>query len=193
MKKLVLVVVLLLGLSFSQYYTVSFPAVSGDQGVIIDSRMSCDKTGDRTNLALPPSFDQATVESIINAYSLARNVTNSTCESSVQFDSSEESIQGPSGGLQFHLFYYQMLIGMEYRTNVIATGQIDQDGNVIPVGGEEEKAKIAKERGYKYFITKPASIYDYDILMKMNSSDFRVIMVNNASDAREFIRKDKIP
>jgi hypothetical protein len=86
-----------------------------------------------------------------------------------------------------------MLIGMEYRTNVIATGQIDKDGNVMPVGGEEEKAKIAKERGYRYFLTKPASIYDYDILMRMNSSDFRVIMVNDASDAREFIRKDKIP
>jgi hypothetical protein len=193
MEKLALVLAVLVGLSFSQYYDVNFPAVSGNQGVIVSSRMSCDPGGDRVNLGLPPSFDKATVDSIINAYYLASEAANSSCESSVQFGSEEQSIEGPSGGLQFHLFYYQMLIGMEYRTDVMATGQVDEEGNVMPVGGEEEKAEIAKEKGYRYFITKPASVYDYYILMRMNSSDFRVILVNNASDAREFIRKDKSP
>ncbi len=184
----------LAAMAISAAYEVHFPAISGSNGTIVSANISCvPGSGDGVSLMLPPSFDKDTVDSMINAYGQASERTGKSCLSTVVFNPEEGDIEGPSGGLEFHLFYYAVLSGKAYPPDVIATGQIDDSGNVYPVGGEFEKAVAARAKGYRHFLAMPSTIYDYYLLSTLNGTDFQVVFVSTLSDARSFIDTGRAP
>jgi hypothetical protein len=188
------VLAFLAAMALSAAYEVSFLAITGNNGTVVSANISCvPGSGDGVSLALPPSFDKDTVDSMIDAYGQASERTGRSCLSTVSFSPDEGDIEGPSGGLQFYLFYYTVLSGKPYPSNFIATGQIDGNGNVYPVGGEFEKALAAKERGYGRFIARPSTIYDYYLLSTLNSTDFQIVFVSTLKDARSFLDTGRPP
>jgi len=70
----------------------------------------------------------------------------------VKIDSPAEKIDGPSAGLAIALATYGALKGKDVPDTVSATGQIDADGTVYPVGGIFPKVKTAHETGVKLFL-----------------------------------------
>jgi hypothetical protein len=130
---------------------------------------------------------------MLNAYALAKERTGNACRSTISFGSENGKIEGPSGGLQLYLFYYSVLSGKPFPNDLIASGEIGENGNIYPVGGEYEKAKAAKDRSYRHFLANPATIYDYYALSKLNDSSFHVVFVNTLGDARTFIDTGNAP
>jgi hypothetical protein len=192
MKRLFLALLAMMALASA--YEVNFPAISDNNGTIVLSSINCEPgKGDGLELSLPPSFDKNALDSIINAYQLAKQKTGRSCQSTISFSKDEGQIEGPSGGMQFHLFYYSVLSGKAYPNDIIASGEIEEKGNVYPVGGEYEKAKAAKDNSYRYFITRPSSIYDYYMLSTLNDTGFHVVFVSTLSDARYFLDTGKDP
>ncbi len=192
MKRLLLALCAMVALASA--YEVNFPAISDNAGTIVMSNINCEPgKGDGISLMLPPSFDQNAINSMINAYTLASERAGETCRSTISFGQDEVKIEGPSGGLQFYLFYYSVLSGKSFPNDLIASGEIDENGNIYPVGGEYEKARAAKDSSYKYFLVNPATIYDYYALSKLNGSGFNVIFVNTLGDARTFIDTGNAP
>jgi|GEM_PF-4356891 len=193
MKK-TLMLAFLAAMALSAAYEVHFPAISGSNGTIVSANISCvPGSGDGVSLMLPPSFDKDTVDSMISAYGQASERTGKSCLSAVVFNPEEGDIEGPSGGLEFHLFYYAALSGKTYPSDVIATGQIDDSGNVYPVGGEFEKALAARAKGYRHFLVRPSTIYDYYLLSTLNGTDFQVVFLSTLKDARSFLDTGKAP
>jgi hypothetical protein len=188
------ILMLVFAASLASAYEVSFPAITGNEGAIVTANITCvPGRGNGVSLDLPPSFDKATIDSLINAYALAKAETGSHCASTVSFGPEEGQIEGPSGGLRFFLFYHSVLSGKGYGEKTMATGQIDGNGGLYPVGGELEKAEKAKEEGYKQFIAMPSTIYDYYALSGLNGTDFQVVLVNDIQDAAAFAENGNVP
>lgn len=67
---------------------------------------------------------------------------------------STENIIGPSAGTVFALEIYNQLTPQDISqgNRIAGTGTIDFEGNIGPVGGEEQKMIAAEEQGIGYFI-----------------------------------------
>ena len=63
-----------------------------------------------------------------------------------------EIIDGPSGGVAFALLAYAEFSGKTLRSDIAATGSIEQDGSVGKVGGVAEKLEAVHEAGLKIFL-----------------------------------------
>src|SRR5699024_10630966 len=74
-----------------------------------------------------------------------RLVTDETivAEPEMSFDSGK--IGGPSAGLMFRLEVYNQLTEEDITngSNIVGTGEIDRDGNVLPIGGIDKKVVAA--------------------------------------------------
>jgi len=93
---------------------------------------------------------ELTQESIRNAITAAVNILDvdkNAYDFFVKIDSPADKIDGPSAGLAIAITTYGAITGKDVPDTISATGQIDADGTVYPVGGVFPKAKTAHEVG----------------------------------------------
>ncbi len=98
---------------------------------------------------------ESTQESVRDAIAAATNILGVNKEKYdflVKIESPAEKIDGPSAGLAIALATYAALQGKDVPDHISATGQIDADGTVYPVGGIYGKAKAAHDVGVKIFL-----------------------------------------
>ena len=95
-------------------------------------------------------------------------------------------VGGPSAGLPFALEVYQELgndVDRGYR--VAATGEIELDGTVVPVGGIKQKTFGVRSSGADVFLV-PAG--DNAETAQQYAGDFRVIPVESFEQALRVLR-----
>jgi PDZ domain-containing protein len=91
-------------------------------------------------------------------------------------------VEGPSAGLAFALEVYSSLTGrkLPHDRRVAVTGALDIDGNVLPIGGAEQKAIGAAESGAEVFLVPTENLAE---ARKGAPKSLRVIPVKSFSDA----------
>jgi PDZ domain-containing protein len=91
-------------------------------------------------------------------------------------------VEGPSAGLAFALEVYSSLTGrkLTHDRRVAVTGAIDIDGNVLPIGGAEQKAIGAARAGAEVFLVPTANLAE---ARKGAPSSLQVIPVKSFADA----------
>ena len=99
-------------------------------------------------------------------------------------------VEGPSAGLAFALEVYSALTGrkLAHDRRVAVTGAIDIDGNVLPIGGAEQKAIGAARSGAEVFLVPTANLAD---ARKGAPKSLQVIPVKSFSDA--IAQLDQLP
>ncbi len=98
---------------------------------------------------------ESTQESVRNAIAAATHlldVNKDKYDFFVKIQSPAEKIDGPSAGLPMALAIYAALKHEDVPDYISATGQIDADGTVYPVGGIYGKASAAHKVGVKIFL-----------------------------------------
>ncbi len=76
-------------------------------------------------------------------------------------------VEGPSAGAAMAVGTIAALENKNINPEVFITGAIDESGNVLPVGGIIEKAKVAKSSGAKLFLIPSADyIQNYERVKK---------------------------
>jgi PDZ domain-containing protein len=91
-------------------------------------------------------------------------------------------VEGPSAGLAFALEVYSSLTGrkLPHDRRVAVTGALDIDGNVLPIGGAEQKAIGAAESGAQVFLVPTENLAE---ARKGAPKSLEVIPVKSFSDA----------
>jgi Lon-like protease len=99
-------------------------------------------------------------------------------------------VEGPSAGLAFALEVYSSLTGrkLPHDRRVAVTGALDIDGNVLPIGGAEQKAIGAAESGARVFLVPTANLSE---ARKGAPESLQVIPVKSFSDA--IAQLDRLP
>jgi Lon-like protease len=98
-----------------------------------------------------------------------------------------QGIGGPSAGLAFALEIYDSLSGRHLLRGhrIAATGELDPLGDVIEIGGAEQKALGAIEAGADTFIVPKANVA---AARKAAAGKLRVIGVSTFTQALQVIR-----
>jgi PDZ domain-containing protein len=91
-------------------------------------------------------------------------------------------VEGPSAGLAFALEVYSSLTGrkLPHDRRVAVTGALDIDGNVLPIGGAEQKAIGAAESGAQVFLVPTENLAE---ARKGAPKSLEVVPVKSFSDA----------
>lgn len=108
-----------------------------------------------------PPIGRDTQESITNAISVSRNYTNTpTIGKDIIFDfhANAKSVTGPSAGLPIALGIISLLSNKKLDRSVVATGEIDDQGNVFAVGGLVEKLEAMHNRYSRLIIPRRQQI-----------------------------------
>lgn len=115
----------------------------------------------------------------------------------VQFRTGQ--VGGPSAGLSFTLTLLDLLTPGELTggATIAATGTIDVEGNVGPIGGVEQKAAAARRDGIDVFIV-PSTIPEAELraARRQAGDEVRIIEVDTleeALDALEELGGDPLP
>lgn len=98
-----------------------------------------------------------------------------------------ENIGGPSAGLMFALSIYDRLTPGDLTggRRIAGTGQITEDGSVVPIGGIGEKIAGAKRQGATMFLLPRGNC---DEARQHPPRGVRLIPVSNVSDAIAFLQ-----
>lgn len=99
---------------------------------------------------------------------------------------------GPSGGLVETLDIYNKLTKKDITKGktVVATGEIDQDGNILPIGGVKYKLLGAAKKKADIFIVPKKENYDECIkVAKKNNLKIKIIGVSTFKEAVEELDK----
>ncbi|HWO74813.1 MAG TPA: SepM family pheromone-processing serine protease [Bacillus sp. (in: firmicutes)] len=107
------------------------------------------------------------------------------------------SIGGPSAGLMFSLEIYNQLTEEDWTKGyeIAGTGEITEDGKVLPIGGIEHKIVAADNKGVDIFFApsmkiKGSSNYEEAIKVKEQiNSDMKIVPVESFEDAIQFLEK----
>ncbi|GHT83132.1 Lon protease [Actinomycetota bacterium] len=96
-----------------------------------------------------------------------------------------DSVGGPSAGISFTLGILQKVGGIDLTDGriIAATGTIDTEGNIGPIGGAKEKMKSAHEKGARIMLVPSKN---YDELVDI-PADLKVYKVNTLEDALEVL------
>ncbi len=116
----------------------------------------------RVTLTLNSIVGEDTQRSITDAIRAAVEEAGknfSSYDYSITIESGAEYVSGPSAGLAIALAVYAAINGKDVPDEVSATGTIDRDGRVGPVGGIYAKAKAAAEVGVKVFLIPKGERY----------------------------------
>jgi uncharacterized protein len=100
------------------------------------------------------AFLVATYLAGVNTYSV---------DAYISFNTSSLMIEGPSAGVAMTVGILASLRGDHLRKDVIATGMVNPDGTVGPVGGLLAKLQAAARSGAKYFLIPAGQRYTYII------------------------------
>ena len=96
---------------------------------------------------------------------------------------------GPSAGTALTLAIYSLLTNKPVNNEVAMTGEINLRGEILKIGGLEEKLEGAKRAGVKHALIPKDNSKDLDKIIMRNSKlfddSFRVTIVNEFSDVLE--------
>ncbi len=142
--------------SCSALSSLSMPAMdSTGKGILTttSARLVADSSG--VFLDTTPFSSVETQQSAETAAKLAARKAGASLEGNALLYSVHapaEIIDGPSGGVAFALLAYAEFSGKTLRSDLAATGSIEQDGSVGKVGGVAEKLEAVHEAGLKIFL-----------------------------------------
>lgn len=109
------------------------------------------------------------------------------------------NIGGPSAGLMFSLDIYDQLVKEDLTKGyqVVGTGEIDYDGNVLPIGGIDKKIIAAHKEGCDiFFAPNQNGVKDsnYQVAKKTAEeigTSMKVIPIDTFSEAVEYLHELK--
>ena len=103
----------------------------------------------------------------------------SSCRSTSTIDLA--GVGGPSAGLAFALDIVEELRGnVDHGLNVAATGEIELDGSVLPIGGVKQKVIGARRSGADVFLVPAGENADE---ARRHAGDLRIIPVESFRQA----------
>jgi PDZ domain-containing protein len=104
----------------------------------------------------------------------------------VQVSIDTENIGGPSAGMMFALSIYDKLTpgDLTRGLRVAGTGQITEDGSVMPIGGIAEKLVGARRQGATVFLLPRGNC---DEAIAHPPRGLRLVPVSNAREALDFL------
>jgi len=151
-----------------------FPTVaitSNGKGVLEYGVLKIVQGNGKVYLGINPFVEPDTQYSIETAKRYICNLLKIDCSKydfTIDIISNATLIGGPSAGLAFAIAFYCLLQGKNVSNQIAATGTIDINGNIGPVGGVFEKTLAAAENNKKiFFLPKGQSIvYTYEKVEK---------------------------
>jgi len=115
----------------------------------------------------PPYVGTSTQKSINNARSAVANLGSmNLCDIKFRIlDKRTSEVDGPSAGLMFSVVLYGLENGKHIPSNIYATGEIDEKGDVLPVGGLYEKAlNLCRNHPSSRILTSKIPWLEYHII-----------------------------
>jgi len=106
-------------------------------------------------------------------------------------DKRTSEVDGPSAGLMFSVVLYGLENGKHIPSNIYATGEIDEKGDVLPVGGLYEKAlNLCRNHPSSRILTSKIPWLEYHIIaarMKPTCPSATLVSIDNVSNAIEYV------
>lgn len=99
---------------------------------------------------------------------------------------------GPSAGITLLSSVLSVYTGRAVNSDFAMTGELNLQGNVLPIGGLKEKILAAKRRGLKNLIIPKLNQKDLDINDEKIYKDINVFWVDDAKDVLEKVLLKKI-
>jgi ATP-dependent Lon protease len=90
---------------------------------------------------------------------------------------------GPSAGITITLALISAITGLPIRGDVAMTGEITLRGNILPIGGLNEKLLAAKRNGIMTVILPKDNERDIEDINKLVKKDLKLIPVKHISEA----------
>jgi len=151
-----------------------FPTVavtSNGEGVLEYGVLKIMPGNGKVYLGINPFVEADTQYSIETAKKYVCKLLNVDCsryDFTIDIISNATLVGGPSAGLAFAIAFYCLLQGKNVSNQIAATGTININGNIGPIGGVFEKALAAAKNNKKiFFLPKGQSIiYTYDKVEK---------------------------
>tara|TARA_B100000161_G_C33554869_1_gene417307 strand:+ start:691 stop:3288 length:2598 start_codon:yes stop_codon:yes gene_type:complete len=98
---------------------------------------------------------------------------------------------GPSAGTALTVLFYSLYMNKKIRNDIAITGEINLQGNVLEIGGLEEKLQGAKKAGVKLALIPNQNLKDVKKIKERNPNlfdeDFRVMDVDNINQVLEHV------
>jgi ATP-dependent Lon protease len=94
---------------------------------------------------------------------------------------------GPSAGITMIMAMLSAITKNPIKSNVAMTGEITLRGNVLPIGGLNEKLLAAKRNGIKKVLIPKDNEKDLSEVPMDIKSDMEIILIDNAKDAIKYI------
>jgi len=202
---------------------VVFPLVaitSDGKGTLEYGKLKITPGSGDAYISINPFIEPDTQYAFENAIKAACKLTKIDCsryDFFLNIESNATLVGGPSAGLSFALAAYYALQNKTFPISIAATGTIDHNGNIGPVGGIFEKAVAAAQADKKIFLVPPGQsiVYRYERVEKkyepfpgfvfiqveykpipVNLSDFfwenykmKIVEVSNLKEAIDIIEK----
>lgn len=113
----------------------------------------------------------------------------------IEFDSGK--IGGPSAGLMFSLEIYNQLTEEDITKgyNIVGTGEVDFDGNVLRIGGVDKKVVAAHKKGCDIFFVpyeNGEKDSNYEVakqVAKQINTPMKIVPVDHFNDALQYLKK----
>lgn len=169
------------------------PAIAEEGGGFVQTVMVAEE-GNSTYFEIPPYVGITTQNSFTTAIDLAKKISGKECSFRISFTETKvKNIDGPSGGMAFTIYAYSLLADIIPREDAIATGSVDENGDVGSVGGVYEKASFSKRIGKKYFLAPKPSISEYILAKELEDENFAVVYVGRVEEALGFMFFNRTP
>jgi endopeptidase La len=98
---------------------------------------------------------------------------------------------GPSAGTALTVLLYSLYCNKKIRNDIAITGEINLQGEVLEIGGLEEKLGGAKKAGVKTALIPKSNLKDITKISKRNpdliGKDFKVLSVSNIEEVLDIV------
>ncbi len=153
---------------------IVFPLVavtSNEEGVLEYGILKIIHGSGKAYISINPFVEPDTQYALENAIKAACKLAKKDCSKYdfiLTIHSNATLVGGPSAGLPFALAVYYGLLNKSFPPYIAATGTIDSEGRIGPVGGVFEKALAAAKAGKRLFIIPPEQsiVYSYEKVEK---------------------------
>ena len=101
------------------------------------------------------------------------------------------SKDGPSAGTALTVLLYSLFTDTKIKNDIAITGEINLRGEVLQIGGLEEKLSGAKKAGVKKALIPESNLKDLQKIKRRNptllSRDFEVVSVSNINEVLDLV------
>ena len=98
---------------------------------------------------------------------------------------------GPSAGTALTVLFYSLYMNKKIRNDIAITGEINLQGNILEIGGLEEKLQGAKKAGIKLALVPKQNLKDISKITERNptlfDSNFKVMDVDNINEVLKHV------